>query len=212
MFHSLSTAEIAALIIIALLFLGASYGSERIAAGLHEYLDKEGLAGMTLYTSIVALIVLIPFASTLPLIPVAVELWGSPMTALLSWLGWMISATIIILATRHFGFQFVRRIGLLDRVREFGHALPHKDLRWGALFLGMVGAPIDVVSYAMGLFTAIPVTAYLSAVALGLIPFALFIAYTATLPIINQAYIMGFVIIFWGAAYSHLKSRSQSGG
>ena len=131
------------------------------------------------------------------------------MAAMLSWLGWMTAAAIIIFVTRRLGFGFIRRIGLLGRVREFGRALPQKDLCWGALCLGIVGAPIDVVSYAIGLFTAISPWAYLAAIAIGLLPFAFFIAFTATLPLINQAYIMGMMIIFWGVFYGYVKHRSR---
>ena len=61
---------------IAFLFLAASFLSERFASVLRIYIGGGGIASMAAYVGTLIAVVLVPFATTLPLIPVAVSVWG----------------------------------------------------------------------------------------------------------------------------------------
>lgn len=209
-FKQLTAAEIIGVIALALLFLGASYGSERFAASLEHAIGGKGHSGMATYVLVVIGVALIPFASTLPFVPVAVSVWGHVMAAGLTLFAWGISAFIAFSVARRFGAVLRRRIMVFRKVRELGAALPRQYYFWGTVALGIIGMPIDMVSYALGLFTPISRLRFVPAIVLGLTPFAFFITYAATLPSLYQAYIMAFLVFMWLYALVRLKERSRS--
>ncbi len=192
-------------LIIALLFLGASFGSERFASTVHSIVGEGGTGGMLSYIMTVIVVVLIPFASTLPLVPVAVSLWGNIVAAVLTLLGWVISINIAFYIARHLGKPVLERIALFRHIERFGDMVPRKNFLLGVFFLGVIGAPIDLASYAFGLFTHVKQRFVVTAFALGFIPFAFFLTYTATLQLVYQAYIIGFMLIAWFVFYGYLK-------
>lgn len=211
-FTHFSRKEIAAGILIALLFLFASYGSERFAAVLSDYVARGGLGGMAIYMATVMGIILIPFASSLPLVPVAVSLWGNVIAAVLTFSAWVAGGAAAFLLARRFGQPIVERLGLLPYVRKFGDMIPRSNLIFALVIFGLFGMPIDILSYTLGLFTHIRARVYISSFAVGLFPFALFLTYAATLPFAYQPYIMGFMVLAWIFFYSHLKQRSTANG
>ncbi len=209
-FKQLTAAEIIGVIALALVFLGASYASERFAPVLERAIGAAGTTGMALYVLVIMGIVLIPFATTLPMIPVAVSVWGHVAAAGLTLLGWGVGAFIAFSIARRFGDAFRRRILVFQRVRELGSALPRQYYFWGTVLFGIIGMPVDMLSYALGLFTPIRPFRFLAATVIGLTPFAFFISYTATLPALYQAYIMAFLVFVWLYALIRLKERSRN--
>jgi uncharacterized membrane protein YdjX (TVP38/TMEM64 family) len=206
--QKLSTKEIMGMILVAMLFLGASYGSEKFAGALEGVVATGSIWSMLAYVLFIIGIVLTPLASTLPLVPVAVVVWGHIPAAGLTLLGWAISSNLAIRISRKYGRRFLVKVLPFKVIRHFADMVPESNLVGGVTVLAMLGAPIDIVSYAIGLFTGLNVWVHTLALTLGAIPFIFFLTYTATLPIIYQTYIVGFMIIVWFVAYSRLKHRS----
>ncbi len=50
---------------------------------------------------------------------------------------------------------------------------------------------------------------FLAALPLGVIPFAIFITYTTTLPFLPQLYIVGVLVVVWLLAYAQLKQYAR---
>jgi uncharacterized membrane protein YdjX (TVP38/TMEM64 family) len=55
--------------------------------------------------------------------------------------------------------------------------------------------PVDVLSYALGLFTEMSLESYVTATIIGITPFALFIAYSGTLVPMYQLIAMGVLLL-----------------
>jgi uncharacterized membrane protein YdjX (TVP38/TMEM64 family) len=206
--QKLSIKEIMGMILVALMFLGASYGSERFAYTLESIVSTGGIWSMIFYVLILIGIVLTPLASTLPLVPVAVAIWGNVLAAILTLIAWAISSHLCIRISRKFGRKVLIKILPINVIRKFADMVPESNLIGGVTALAMLGAPIDVVSYAVGLFTRLNPWVHSIAYTLGAIPFIFFLTYTATLPIVYQTYIVGFMIIIWFIVYSRLKHKS----
>ena len=150
---------------------------------------------------------MIPFGSTLPIIPVAVNLWGNLPAALITWCGWVTGACITFSLARYIGARYVERLSVLKYVHSFGALIPQQNFFWGTVALGVIGAPIDVLSYAFGFLSSFSMSLYLTAIAIGSIPFALFITYAATLSLVYQTYAMSLLMIVWSAMYIYMKKR-----
>jgi uncharacterized membrane protein YdjX (TVP38/TMEM64 family) len=207
--QKLSVKEMLGMIAVALLFLGASYGSERFASTLSEVVENGGILSSIFYILILIGIVLTPFASTLPLVPVAVVIWGNLFAGILTLTAWGISAFLAIIIARKIGRRLVVKVVPFRYIKEFGAMVPKSNILGGVTMLAILGAPIDIVSYAVGLFTSVKPISHALALMVGAIPFIFFLTFTATLPIVYQAYIVGFMIIIWFIVYSRLKQRSN---
>ncbi len=209
-FRKFSPKEIVGAIVLAALFLTASFGSEQIARIIESRIDEGGPLGMILYSATVTGIVLIPLVNSFPMIPVAVALWGNVVAALLTLLGWMGGAIIAFSVARKFGIIVLRKFKILSVISKFAHMMPKQNVWWGTLLLASIGMPIDAMSYTHGLFNTLRLPQFISSLALGLAPFAFFITFIATLSIVYQTYIIGSMLILWFFVYARLRGRNPT--
>ncbi|MBI2046411.1 MAG: VTT domain-containing protein [Parcubacteria group bacterium] len=207
----MSAKEIGIALLVVVLFIGASAVVQQYADFFVDIPFVLGLEGMIVYVAVTIIAVVIAPVSTLPLLPIAVGLWGSFAAALLSVFGWTIGAVAAFFIARRFGKPVIHRFVDLRNVERFEKILPEQHVFWSLVFLRMA-LPVDVLSYAVGLFTKIPFRIYLSSTIFGILPFAFIFSYAATLPPHYQlvAGIVGFGVLFTG--YKKMKSsvyRSQ---
>jgi len=193
--------EINALIGIVLivgLFILASYVTQRNL----EYI--RGLIGGS-YFSIVVYVLIAIFAtvvapvSSVPLIPVAVSVWGWFLTAILSIAGWFIGSLIAFWLARKYGVPLVRKFISLEKIEKFEKMIPEKHIFWSIVFLRM-SIPVDILSYVLGLFSQIRFRTYAIATLIGILPFAFALAYIGALPFYYQiiAFMIGLMILLVG--------------
>jgi uncharacterized membrane protein YdjX (TVP38/TMEM64 family) len=201
----MSAKEIATILLLGALFVGASIFAQKYANFFEAIPFAQSVLGMALYVAITIVAVVIMPVSTLPILPVAVGFWGSFIAALLSVIGWIVGAIFAFLIARRFGSPVVRRFTNLRNIERFEQVLPEQHVFWGLVFL-RITLPVDVLSYAVGLFTKISFKIYLTSTALGIIPFAFIFSYAATMPPHYQlvAGIIGFAVLFIG--YQKIKS------
>jgi len=140
---------------------------------------------MLYYVIITAVAVVVAPVSTLPLIPVASVAWGWFIAGVLSILGWVLGSQIVFLLARRYGKPLVQKMVSLERLERYEKRLPEKNIFWTVVLLRMV-VPVDVLSYAVGLFSEMKSRTYFLATILGVIPFAFIFAYTGTLSIGTQ--------------------------
>lgn len=176
---SIKEAAIAFLVVV--FFVGASVMVQEYANFFAAIPYAFGVEGMMVYVAITIVAVVIAPVSTLPLLPVAVGLWGSLTAALLSILGWTVGAIVAFLLARRFGRPVIHRFVDLHKVEQFEKLLPEEHIFWSLVFLRMA-LPVDVLSYAAGLFTKINFNTYVFSTMLGVLPFAFIFSYGAVLP------------------------------
>ena len=84
----------------------------------------------------------------------------------------------------------VRRYMSLERLRTFEKRFSRHDLFWTVVFLRMT-VPVDILSYALGLFSTISARSFFVATIIGVTPFAFMFAYVGTLPPYTQILALG---------------------
>lgn len=129
---------------------------------------KEGGA-VAYFGAVVASVVLLPLSS-LPLLPLAVRLWGVVLAALLSAAGWWTGA-LIAFGLARLGRRYLERVTSLDAVDRLAQRIP-PDIGFGGIVVLRVIFPVDVVSFALGLLKHLRFSTYAIASLVGIVPFA----------------------------------------
>lgn len=179
-------ALVAGLWVLALFALGVLIAREfegEVTAAVAHY----GMLGALVFVGTSAVAVLLPLLTNLPLVPLGVVAWGPWWTAALLLLGWIAGSVLSFVLGRHARdevmqrFPSVRRHAGIDRLID-----PRRRLL--SLVMLRMTFPVDVLSYALGLFS--PRTTLLEATLstlIGAAPFALLFALFPTLSALGQA-------------------------
>ncbi len=194
---------------VALLFLLASYGSGRFSDILQKNIGEGEFVGMVFYVVSIAVVALVPLATTLPLVPIAVTVWGNIIAALLTMIAWIISASVAFYVSRRFGRRIVARYVPMEHIQNFHTMVPRGNLLTAVFLFGLFGAPIDLLSYVIGMFTKLEYKYFILMFVLGLIPFIIFLTYTVTLSFVYQTYIVGCMVVVWLFFYAKLKNDGK---
>jgi uncharacterized membrane protein YdjX (TVP38/TMEM64 family) len=204
--------EYVSLVVIAGGLVAAVFTVRRFAEPIRAFIDGHAFWGLFLYITLNIIDAVVAPGATLPLIPVAVRVWGRVSAALATTAGWTAGSLIAFLIARRWGYPVVRKITSVERVRAMRRYIP-EDLFWSIVLVRLV-LPMDVISYVLGLFTDIEWPKYVVATALGLTPSAFVLAYFGKLP--NAYEIMTFgvaamaVVAAWLVARGRRRLRSTS--
>lgn len=200
------------IILIILLFILISFLVQNNIDFLRSYIENNFLS-MFIYVLIMVLLTIIAPINDLLIVPIASAFWGWLISALLTLLGWAIGASIIFFVSRKYGVPLIKKIISLDKIYEYEEFMP-KHHKFIGMILLRLAIPIDLMHYAISLFTRIKFWPYLLATVIGLAPLAFIVGYLGTLPTYIQ--IIGFIIllivIFLGIIYFRLKHNEMKGG
>ncbi len=147
-------------------------------------------------------LVIIPTASILPFMPIAVAFWGWPLAAVLTLVAWVIGGQILFEAARRFGRPLVAKV-LPARALSAAAGI----VRGGFLHSVLVRTVLhgDLVSYAFGLFSGVGRVEYAAVSAIGVAPAAVLYAYLGSLPLWIQLSALAAVgaLLAWGLRPRH---------
>lgn len=195
-YAKLYTAEIAVVALLVVLFIVAGYYSSVYEEFLARSIGQYGIFGMALYIIGALIAEIIPSIVFLPLVPVAVTLWGSFLAAVLSIIAWMLGSAIIFLLVRRYGHPLVARLLGEGKLKTITKLLPRHHIFLGVVLM-RIALPVDLVSYALGLFNIMSFKAYLAATFIGIVPFAFVFSYFSDTSILFQvsAFAAGLLLI-----------------
>ena len=195
-YAKLYTAEIVAIIFLLVLFVVAGYYSSVYEGFLIRSIGQYGILGMALYVVGALIAEIIPSIVFLPLVPVAVTLWGSFLAAILSIIAWTLGSAIIFLLVRRYGHPLVARLLGEGKLKAVVKMLPTHHIFLGVVLM-RVALPVDLVSYALGLFNIMSFKAYLAATFIGIVPFAFAFSYFSDTDILFQisAFAAGIILL-----------------
>ena len=172
-----------------LLFAGGVWVARHYAQPVQQALEAHAAAGVLVFVASSALAVLLPLASNLPLVPLAVLAWGPWWTASLLLLGWLIGAVGSFAIARRAGPWLLRRFPSAMRHADIDRLI-HPRHRLGSLVALRMTFPVDVLSYALGLFSRSTTSSEVAiSTLLGAAPFALLFAWFPTLSAAAQAFV-----------------------
>lgn len=197
------TRNILALALLGGMFVLVSYATAVYKPQLEVFVEIGGWWGMLGYILLTIVSVVFVLPLDIPfLIPLGAHLYGAPTTALMSITGWTIGYGIAFGIARRYGVTVVEKMIGLERVRAVERRIPTQNLFWSVVTLRML-VSVDILSYALGLFSSISWRSYLLATAIGVTPFGFYFAYAGTLPLhlqilaIAAALILATVVVFY---------------
>lgn len=139
-------------------------------SALEFWMERHRQAGgLAYFAAVAASVVLLPLSS-LPLLPLAVRLYGVFLTAALSAAGWWTGA-LIAFGLARLGRRYLERVTSLDAVDRLAERIP-PDIGFGGIVVLRVIFPVDVVSFALGLLKHLRFSTYAIASLVGIVPFA----------------------------------------
>ncbi|QQR65420.1 TVP38/TMEM64 family protein [Candidatus Kaiserbacteria bacterium] len=171
--------------------MASTYFAQIYSGELVLLVGEKRLLGIVAYTLVAVLTTVIAPLNSIPLMPIATNIWGPIITALASIVGWLIGALIAFGISRKYGRGLVEKIFSREKVDAFEKRVPQQNLFWSIVFLRMA-VPVDMLSYILGLFSTISWTTYTFATLIGITPFAFVLAYTGMLPFRYQ--VMGMAV------------------
>jgi len=184
--------------IIASIFVFVAYLSQTYSEDLNKLLNGNNLfVGMIIFFILTVIATVFAPASTLPLIPVASVLWGPFATGLLAIVSWTTGSMIAFGIAKKYGRPLVGRFVNTEKIDAMQHRLSDKNIFFTVLFLRL-SVPVDILSYALGLFAKINWKTHASATFIGVAPFAFVFSYSGALPIqyqVGALLLAGFVML-----------------
>ena len=158
-----------------LLFVFALGGGETFDV-FSEAVARNVFYGALIFTVLEAVSIVFAPVTTIFLIPVAADIFGPLLTALLSVLGWTVGSVIAFGIARRFGRPVLEKIVEPKKLERYRNYIS-PDTEFMTVLLLRVMLPVDVVSYAVGLFTVMRFRKYLLATVIGITPFSFIYSY-----------------------------------
>lgn len=162
-----------------------------VAEPMARALQDHSAMALALFVLSTAAAVVMPIATNLPLVPAAVQLWGPWGTAAALLGGWVLGSWLAFVLGRLVRLGWLTRAPGLPQVTDIDRWI-HPRHRLASLVWLRISFPLDVLSFALGLFSArTTLWQLLLSTALGGAPFALLFAFAPRLPWWAQALLLG---------------------
>jgi uncharacterized membrane protein YdjX (TVP38/TMEM64 family) len=161
-----------------------------------------GFWGLFVYFVLNVFAIVFAPLTVFPLIAIVTGVWGWVVAGFVSWLAWLVGASLAFLVGRHFGVMIAEKFVSIESLYKFEERFSVVGSFWGIVFLRMV-IPVDILSYGLGIFSRVGFWKHFFASAFGLIPVTFLIAYLGEISIVWQVVVglgvlIGFlVVLIW---------------
>lgn len=152
------------------LFFSALKGGESFEL-FRMSVQKNIFFGAVVFLALETVSIVIAPVTTIFLIPVAAGIFGAFLTAILSVLGWTAGSAIAFLLARRLGRPVLEKMVNPEKLEKYRNYVS-VDAEFLTLIILRVILPVDVLSYAVGLFTVMRFRKYLLATIIGITPFS----------------------------------------
>ncbi len=140
--------------------------------------------GVIVYISLEMVSIVVVPVTTIVLIPLAVDFFGPFLAAIYSIIGWLMGGALAFSLARNLGRPIIEKFFNVKDVGKYRKYISEDIGFWTVVLLRLL-LPVDILSYALGLFSVISFRRYMLATLIGITPFAFIFTYT------GQALIMG---------------------
>ena len=177
---------------------------------LEALTEQTGVWGILSYVGIMIISIVVAPLGTGFLLLIAANSWGPFLAAVYSIIGWTTGSMIAFFLARHYGLKLVKHFETVKKMREVAGAIPEKHTFWGIVLL-RVALPVDLLSYAIGIFTHVGYGMFFWTTVIGISPFAFIFSYAATSTITLQVVVFSLssLIFFAGGYYMYLKGKKS---
>ncbi|MGE0031266.1 MAG: TVP38/TMEM64 family protein [Steroidobacteraceae bacterium] len=127
--------------------------------------------GALLFLLLAAISAMFAFVSIAILVPVAVYVWGEPLSMLLLWVGWILGGAAAYGIARLLGRRVVQWLTAASALNRLEHRL-RPDTPFRLILLLQLGLPSEIPGYVLGL-VRYPFGRYLLALAIVEVPYTI---------------------------------------
>lgn len=188
--------SIVEIILIIFVFIVFTYFIQTNVEFFEELIGKS-LAGILIYILIIIVAIVVAPISSIPLIPLVSNIWGWQLAGIINVVGWTLGSVVVFFLTRRYGVEIIKRLISIKQIYYFENKIPKENLFLVVFLLRMV-VPVDILSYALGLFSKIKFWPFVFTTVLGIIPGAFALAYVGTINLLFQVIIfliVGIVVL-----------------
>ncbi len=139
--------------------------------------------------------------AVLPTVPLVALILGPLPTALYSIIGWSLGAVVAFLIARHIARPVLERYVPLETVARYERYIPEDAKFWWVVLLRLV-IPVDILSYALGILSKMPLGQYAAATVIGVTPFSFVFAYLGVAFVSGKFFILGSLVALLAIAAS----------
>ena len=172
-------------LLIILLFIASSFITQQYTDLVVGFVSQNKIAGVLIYFGAIITAVTIAPLTSIPLIPLMTEVWGVFWTTAISVAGWTAGSMLAFWIARKFGAPIVKKFVSVEKYEKAYENIPDKRLFLYLIFLRII-TPVDLLSYALGLFTNINWKMFFWSTFIGVIPATFALSYFGTFPAKNQ--------------------------
>lgn len=172
--------------VVVLFFAVAQYYARQYAVEIQAMIgaERQGI-GMALYGLIAFCAIVIAPISSLPLVPIATAAWGSFVTVLVTMVAWTAGSVAAFLLARVYGRRVIGKVVDMGSMRKLENMFGVERIFVSTILLRMI-VPVDILSYALGLFSTIRLVPYIVATVIGIVPFVIFFSYAIQMSVYMQ--------------------------
>ena len=131
--------------------------------------------GALLFLLLAAVSAMFAFVSIAILVPVAVYVWGEPLSMLLLWVGWIMGGAAAYGIARLLGRRVVQWLTAATALHRLEHRL-RPDAPFSLILILQLGLPSEIPGYVLGL-VRYPFRRYLLALAIVEVPYTIATVY-----------------------------------
>ena len=181
-------------LVLFLILSGISFFWDSPVFFLEQLIGENIFLGSVLFTSLMFLATVVAPITILPLVPLISPVLGPFLTAMLSIVGWTLGAVVAFLIARHAGRPLLSKFVSLKSLEKYEKYLG-EEARFMSIVVLRLVVPVDILSYALGLFCTISLTEYTLATVIGVSYFSFVFSYLGEAAIENNMLLFMSVII-----------------
>lgn len=164
-------------------------------ASVHPVLGALAFIGAMFIATVAA-----PIA-VLPTVPLVALVLGPFATAVYSIIGWSLGAIVAFLIARHIARPVLERYLSLEDIARYERYIPEDAQFWWVVLL-RVAIPVDILSYAIGLVSRMPLGKYVAATIIGVTPFSFVFSYLGVAFVSGRFLLLGSLVALLAIATS----------
>lgn len=146
------SSKIFGVLVVLVLFIGASILTNTYSSEISLLIESLGMEGKMLFTALAMLAVVIPIWSNIFLLPFGVVTWGPFLTAIFCITGWFFGSVVSFFIARKYKEWLLTKYPSLHKYELIDSIIPKEHVFPSLIFLRMT-MPVDILSYAIGLFS-----------------------------------------------------------
>lgn len=153
-------------------------------ASVQEYTHEGTVPVATLFIVLAALSAMLSPFSSIPLVPVAIMVWGKSLTVVFLLSGWFIGGVLTYIVGYFVGYPLVRQFSSFEKIRYYREKISEKT-EFLLVLLFRLSMPAEIPGYVLGI-ARYHFGKYLLATLIAEAPFVIIVTYASEALVVNN--------------------------